>query len=413
MRKINKIKEVVDWGLCVGCGACYAICRNKNAVKLENISSIGIRPRFKTDICDGCNECLSVCPGYRIDAKINHDSKSMKSRPNLLIGPTYSIWEGFASDNEMRYNASSGGIISALAAFCIEKEKMALVIHTGMDQQRPWMNKTIISKSRKEIMQNAGSRYASSSPCELLEIIEKSENPCVFIGKPCDAAAISMARKKRPQIDKNLGIVLSFFCAGTPCSEATIDLVREIGITPEYVNSIRYRGLGWPGSFRIQYDKCHKEKKLSYAESWGKVSSRRPFRCHLCPDGLGELSDITSGDAWNKYSVNVKNLGISHVLVRSERGQEIIEKAIKEKYVNLVPSTADQVILAQGLVNRRKKVFGRQLALRILGAPSTEFKNFNLLQAWLRSSPVTMIKTIIGTMRRVIQRGLWHKNPIC
>jgi len=45
VRHIKTIQDVVDWGLCIGCGACY-YARDKAAVTLVNVESVGIRPQF-------------------------------------------------------------------------------------------------------------------------------------------------------------------------------------------------------------------------------------------------------------------------------------------------------------------------------------------------------------------------------
>ena len=307
MRSIRHIQDVVDWGLCVGCGACFAVCRRPGAVEMVNVKSAGIRPRFQTDKCRDCVECLAVCPGYRIDALSLEEGGPHRRTPNLLIGPTYQVWEGHAADSEIRFAGSSGGILTALALYALEKEQMAFVLHTGMDPERPWLNKTMISRSREELLRNAGSRYATSSPCEMLRFIEESDRPCIFIGKPCDAAAVTTARKIRPQLDAKLGLVLSFFCAGTPSTKATLDLLQSLEIEAGQVESLRYRGEGWPGHFKVRFDKQHCEKKMAYIDSWSRLAQQRPFRCHLCPDGLGELADATSGDAWNKHDENRDN----------------------------------------------------------------------------------------------------------
>ena len=139
MRRINNLQDVVNWGLCVGCGACKYAC-NKNAILLENIVTIGIRPKFKNHICSDCNECLSICPGYIIDARQNYYKKHTKK--NLLIGDTHEIWEGYAADKEIRYNASSGGVLTALSLYCLEEEKMEFVLHSGMNPFKPYEKNT-------------------------------------------------------------------------------------------------------------------------------------------------------------------------------------------------------------------------------------------------------------------------------
>ena len=156
----------------------------------------GIRPVFVGGGCGDCKECLSFCPGSFLDYRGLLDQNPGKYHP--LIGPYLEVWDGYSADDESRRKASSGGALSALSLYCLEKENMESVLHTGMDRSKPWLNRSVRSKTRDEILENAGSRYAPSSPCDSLSLIEKGERPSVFIGKPCDAAAVySMRRSKK------------------------------------------------------------------------------------------------------------------------------------------------------------------------------------------------------------------------
>lgn len=411
MRSIKKLQDVVDWGLCIGCGACYAFCE-KNGLKLRDIPALGIRPEFNNEICRECVECLSFCPGYSVNALQKHDRNHDQAEENLLIGPTLEVWEGYAGDPEIRFGGSSGGILTALALYCLEKENMAFVLHTGMDTERPWANVTVKSRNRNDLMQHTGSRYVTSSPCDGLREIENSEKPCVFIGKPCDAAAVNALRQKRPRLDANLGLVLTFCCAGTPGSQAGIDLLKKLNVDPKEIVNLKFRGDGWPGEFTTSNSESITKRHLSYIESWDFLQAYRPFRCKLCPDGLGELGDISCGDAWHRYNENNENSGLSLVMVRSSRGRQILHKAMEGGYVKLKPSSPAEVVKAQGLVERRMEIFGRQTGMKILLIPTTRFIGFNLFRSWLKASAKIKIKSIFGTMRRLIQRGLWHKNPL-
>lgn len=409
MRTINTIQDIVDWGLCVGCGACLSAC-NRSAVTLINFENIGIRPHFETENCKDCVECLSVCPGYRVDSYIFRSRSIHKSKNDILIGPTLSIWEGAATNEEIRFSASSGGLLTAISLYCLEVGGMESVVHTGPHPGKPWMNKTTISKSKNQLLFNAGSRYGASSPCDCLSIIEESSRPCVFIGKPCDTAAVSALRLKRPKLDANLGLVLSFCCAGVPSVRATLDLLQKLNIKKDSIRQLSYRGNGWPGGFSITNQNGDQRKLLSYIDSWHFLQKYRSFRCHLCPDGLGELCDISCGDAWHRYDARTPNPGLSILMVRSELGQDILNRAMASGYVSLTSSTPEKIIEAQGLVERRKEVFGRQLAMRLLMIPTTKFIGFSLFRAWLMTSPIVKGKTILGTLRRLLQRGLWHRN---
>ena len=266
MRSVKSLQDVVDWDLCTGCGACFYAC-TEGAVSLVNIENVGIRPRFNSPACASCTQCLSICPGYLIDRECTQTA-SGNTTGDSEIGPALEIWEGFASDPEIRFKASSGGVLSAIALYCLEQEDMEFVLHTGTDDAEPWINKTRQSRNRNDILARTGSRYAPASPCDGLQAIEESSRPCVFIGKPCDAAAVMALREQRPALSNKLGLVLTFFCAGTPSTLGTLDLIKSLQISPQTTSNVRYRGEGWPGRFKVQYGNPPEEKSLSYMESW-------------------------------------------------------------------------------------------------------------------------------------------------
>jgi coenzyme F420 hydrogenase subunit beta len=410
--RIQSLSDVVDWNLCTGCGACYYAC-SEGSISLVNIDAVGIRPRFNSSTCATCTKCLSICPGYIVDANTNNmatTSSPMRTEADHAFGPAMEIWEGHASDPEIRYRASSGGILTALALYCLEHENMNFVLHTGINEDRPWENRTVKSSTRDELLARTGSRYAPASPCEGLAAIEESDSPCVFIGKPCDASAVSMLRRDRPKLDRNLGLVLTFFCAGTPSTQGTLDLAESLKVNPKLIDSVRYRGEGWPGRFRIVYDDKRREQSLSYSESWGELTHYRSLRCNLCPDGLGRLADISCGDAWEN-STDSENPGLSLVVVRTAKGKRILQGAINANYVQLQPASASNVFAAQNnLLRRRTEIFGRLLGLRLFAIPFPQFSGFSLIHGWLRLPLGRKTRTILGTVKRVIVRQLYIRR---
>lgn len=409
LRKIKTIQDVVDWGLCTGCGACYSAC-TRNGVTLINVEGVGIRPRFDSAECGNCTACLAVCPGYEVNAELAVGSLSNRSEFDHEFGPSLEIWEGWAADPEIRYRASSGGVLSALALYCLEREGMEFVLHTAMDEQQPWKNRTVQSRNRAEILARTGSRYAPASPCDSLRSIEETKGKAVFIGKPCDSAAAMKMRQQRPQLDQKLGLVLTFFCAGTPSSRGTLDLIQSLKVNAENVQSLRFRGEGWPGRFKVLSDGG--EKSLTYAESWGALTNYRPTRCHLCPDGLGRVADIACGDAWDKFEEN-GDPGRSLILIRTQRGLDIIRRALAAGYVEARPTDGAQVMSAQkNLLARRREIFGRLAGMALLGVPIPRLAGFSLLRSWLRLPLLKKARTVAGTVTRWIQRGRWRRQPV-
>jgi coenzyme F420 hydrogenase subunit beta len=220
-----------------------------------------------------------------------------------------------------------------------------------------------------------------------------------------------MAKEKRPKLNAKLGLVLTFFCAGTPNTNGTLDLFRKMDVKTEEVKQLRYRGNGWPGLFKAQYSYEKKSKSIKYIESWLELQKYRPFRCHLCPDGLGQVADIACGDAWHRYRDDC-NPGQSIVLIRTQKGKEILRGAMDKNYINLTRIDKSLVIEAQGLIKRKPEIFGRLLAMKLLFVPTPKFIAFALFKSWLKLGWWRKIETILGTLKRLIQRRLWQRNPL-
>jgi len=183
-----RIDQAVAWRLCMGCGACKYACANE-AITLIDIPERGIRPNVDSSKCQRCGNCLGVCPGI----ELSHQPFNSKTIPELLAswGPVLEVWEGYAADPKIRFEASSGGAATALALFCLEKENFSGVLHIGTKAKAPLQNVPVFSKTREELLACTGSRYSPAAPCAKLNCIQEAKSSCVFIGKPCDVAALS------------------------------------------------------------------------------------------------------------------------------------------------------------------------------------------------------------------------------
>ncbi|GAA3706850.1 hypothetical protein GCM10022204_25910 [Microlunatus aurantiacus] len=408
MAKRHPIDAVLDQRLCSGCGAC-AYLGQDHGVSMVDFPDVGRRPvGVKQLPLYVKNEIAAVCPG--VEVKSAGWSQREPDADEVLVGPSEKIWEGWAADDEIRWAGSSGGVVTALAAYCLERLGMALVVHTGMDPERPWRNRTVVSTDRRELIENSSSRYTTSSPVEALRLIEESDRPCVFVGKPCDVAAVARLRATRPKLDRNLGLVLSFFCAGTPMSAASMRLAGELGFPDsESITSLRYRGNGWPGDFKVTAANGG-TASVSYESSWSQLAGRqRQLRCQLCPDGLGELADVTGGDAWHRK--DEQGPGISLILARTTRGRRIVEGAVDDRYLEVTPSGYAEVVAAQGLVRRRMLLQARLAALRSLLLPTPKFPGFRLASATAQLSVKARAKEYFGMLRRAVQRGYLRPEP--
>ena len=127
---------------------------------------------------------------------------------------------------------------------------------------------------------------------------------------------------------------------------------------------------------------------------------------------VGVIADISCGDAWHNFAGS-DDMGRSLVLVRTERGRTILHGAIAAGYVQLTPVGAEAVLSAQtSLLQRRRELYGRLLAMRILMIPTPRFAKFSLMRSWLALPLRRKTQTVVGTIRRAATRGWWRRRPI-
>jgi coenzyme F420 hydrogenase subunit beta len=186
-------------------------------------------------------------------------------------------------------------------------------------------------------------------------------------------------------------------------------LLRSLGLKPEDVGHLRYRGNGWPGNFSVTLKgQSEPVQEISYRESWGYVQAFRPFSTHLCPDGSGEDADISCGDPWYR-DVKAGEAGSSLVAVRTETGRRILKAATEAGYLSLKPVDPRRVIESQrNLVSKRGAIGGRIAMMRALGLPTPRLKGFSLFRNWIALSLNEQLRSTVGTLRRVLSRRYYR-----
>lgn len=418
MTNCRKIKTVVEKHLCCGCGACVAVVPGK--LEMVDVFTDGLRPRYLLELSDiEEKKALSVCPGIAIDYR-------HKLPPNIDLdllgewGPVLNVMEGNAIDNNICFKSSSGGVVTALAAFGISSGAVTGVLQIGASKNTPYMNETRYNTTVDQVLSSCGSRYSPASPCEKFSEIINSKGKSIFIGKPCDIAAVHKARKVVPELDEKILLTVSIFCAATPSTQGTTTLIKELGENSlSNVRRLRYRGYGWPGNACVESSVSENESKIivrerSYDGAWGGTLSRyRQWRCNLCADHTGEFADISVGDPWYR-DIRDGEVGSSLVIPRTQVGVNFLAEAIKHNVVTL--ESIDHSCLPRSqpyLINVAGMIWGRLLALKcasIFGAGYPRLEGKNFVKIWLnRLTLKEKVASIVGTFRRVVSKGLWKK----
>ena len=390
MAVIKTIIDVVENQLCTGCGACAFI-----------------EP-----------DAFSICPGVSLSHDFAREEYAGINKDLLPgWGPVFGVWEGYAADEDIRYSGSSGGAATAFSLYALESRNVEGVLHTGASDDIPYINKTVISKERKMLLKQSGSRYSPSSPCENLVKLVEMKGKSVFVGKPCDVAAVNKIKKKRESLNEKLDFTIAFFCAGVPSLEGNINFLKQKGIDDiGKLSKLRYRGNGWPGNWVASYqntDNSTAKKETTYAKSWGYLQKYRQWRCYICPDHTGEFADIAVGDPWYR-KVEEGEPGKSLIIARTKKGLEVIQAAAKDGYLILESKNSELLPLSQpNLLNARGALWGRLNTLKLFGAAVPKYTGFDMLPFWIKNLTFSeKLKSVSGTIKRIYTKQLRSKIKI-
>lgn len=403
-RTPDSIEAITQSRLCTGCGVCAHL--HPDRLAMADVPGVGRRPLPLVGVTGPTTGAgVAACPGR----ELSHPPGALAESPfRGEWGPVLGLYECWATDPEIRHRGSSGGVVSALAAHAVESQVAVGALQVRASRDDPLRNETVLNRSRDEIVTATGSRYSPASPCERLDLVADAEGPCVVVGKPCDIAATRKAAERDEALADKVAITLGIFCAGTPSTEATRSVVADLGIDPDTVTKLDYRGEGWPGEFRVETSDGRRAS-TTYAESWGKLTKQRQWRCLICPDHTGEFADLSIGDPWYR-PVTDGDGGRSLVVIRSERGRRLLESALAGGALEGMPLSLDKLPASQpSLEATRGAVWGRVLTMRLLGMPSPRFRGMPSFRLWWRLPWRAKLRSTLGTARRIVVRRL--KRP--
>ncbi|WP_288905169.1 Coenzyme F420 hydrogenase/dehydrogenase, beta subunit C-terminal domain [uncultured Sneathiella sp.] len=408
-KSIKEITDVTSRQLCTGCGVCAFM--EPERFQMGDALELGRRPFVRADAVAETGKALQSCPGTNLTHAFDKNAPGLKVELADGWGPVLDVWEGFSADEGIRKGGSSGGAATTLAVFGVERKGYAGALHIKARGDIPYLNETTLSRCREELAAATGSRYAPASPCDGLDLMLKEDAPSVFIGKPCDVAAVQKARKLDPELDKKIGVTIAFFCAGTPSTKGTLELLKREGVPdPANLKSLRFRGNGWPGMWTAVYnDNAGEEKsvEMTYADSWGFLQKYRQWRCYICPDHTGEFADIAVGDPWYR-PIEEGEPGKSLIVARTEKGRQYILDAAAAGYITLENHDLSLFPRSQpNLLGSRGSVWARLHMLRLFGAAVPKYIGFKMARFWWSDLSLNEKRqSITGTILRIFRKRL-------
>ena len=127
------------------------------------------------------------------------------------------------------------------------------------------------------------------------------------------------------------------------------------------------------------------------------------FRCKICPDAIGESADIAALDTWSGGSPEGENEGFNGVIVRTQRGIDLIKNAMKAGYLEKGDdlSIDDLNEFQPHQVNKKTAVYARHLGMKKSGLPTLYTDGLRIKELYDKNDKEYNAKEEEGTSSRI------------
>lgn len=399
------LEEIVQAGLCIGCGLCESLAGREH-VRIVMTPEGRERPLVRAPLDAAALALINaVCPGLTVEGP-DPAANAAETQWDTIWGPALRIAKGHAADPAIRFRASAGGGLSALAIYLLESGRVDFILHVAASTEKPMRTKRHLSFDRAQVMEAAGSRYGPAAPLvDFAQLLER-DRPFAFIGKPCDVAALRNLARHDARVDRLVPYVLAFVCGGASEFVKTRDLVEGFGLQEDDVALLRYRGMGNPGLTQVE-TKDGRAFSVTYNELWedeGKWMLQ--FRCKICADAIGELADIAVSDVWPGGGPSGEDEGFNGFIARTPRGRALLDDAAHAGAVVLLEemSFRDLDVVQPHQVRKKQALAARLAAMRDSGAVTPSFRGLRLEAAAATTDAATHHGSYSGMCDR-LERG--------
>ena len=282
------------------------------------------RPQLREPLTpDETRAVLNVCPGINVVSET-------KPIPGKSIDPVWGqvrrLRLGHATDPGVRFQGATGGVMTALAMHLLKTGRVAKVLQVRPDPERPLNAIPHVSTRPEDVSAATGSRYGPVSPLTIVSQLLEDGEPFAAALKPCDIAGLRNLQKHDSRARALIKFTMAMFCGTTPDLGPNIAFLDRNGMQEEDLVRYSWRGNGCPGPVRAE-TADGRVAETNYNDLWLAAPFKAQFRCRVCPDAVGELADIATGDCWPGGEPKGEDAGWNAIVAHTVPGEEILAEA--------------------------------------------------------------------------------------
>ncbi len=324
------------------------------------------------------------------------NSEIFKGQPqNSLLGNYLECYVGHSTNEDLRYNSTSGGLVTQLLIFALENNLIDGALVTRMNADNPLESEAFIARTKEEIISASKSKYCPVAANTSLKQILKEDGRFAVVGLPCHIHGIRKAEKIFKSLEEKIVLHIGLLCSHMVSFSGTEFLLEKKQIKKDKVKKLSYRGKGWPGSLSVEIENGSDLAIPLFGKwnaYWPIFASFffTPISCTMCPDQAAELADIAFGDAWLP-ELKKEKVGESVVIARTEVGNNLLALARSKGVIKIKTLASEKVEQSQfiNLVFKKNDLGARLFLRRLVGKATPRFK----IEPVVNMAPVVFLRS--------------------
>jgi coenzyme F420 hydrogenase subunit beta len=320
------------------------------------------------------------------------------------IGNYQNSYFAYASSEDIRQKAASGGVITTLLSNLLKNKEIdgALVCKSLITdgKVRPQF---FIAENEDALLSAQGSKYIAVDFNQgALPLIRQFNGKLAIVALPCDTTILRRACDNDPILKEKVALIITLFCVHNSLPELTDLVIKKLTPGNATLSKFRYRQGHWRGSMSAEFDNGKQVvKPFSFFSDYQNLYFFCQQKCHHCNDHTGYFSDISVGDIW---SLQMKENPIKHnaVITRTAAGDAAFQKAVDTGVITARKVAIEEISEGQARslpfhynISARAKA-GKLLGIKIKDTVNEPVHWNEFLGAWLALFNERLSRTSFG-----------------
>jgi coenzyme F420 hydrogenase subunit beta len=359
--QIKLKKDVLEQSLCTGCGACAGLCPYQVIYHDRTVQL------HECDLTDG--KCYAFCPRTPADYPGIREKLFDVGDLTPEIGAVKGFYLSRATDPDLRVRAQHGGTVTALLELAMDAGIIDAAIVSGQNDAFEQEGRCI--EERNGLRGFTKSRFTvSPSVAAFNSLPGDGARKIGMVATPCQALALAKMKAAKledhQKIDQ-LKLVIGLFCGWTLSMEKLHGLLHQYRLSFGALT-----GMDIPAGKNIL--EIYSKTGVT-SVPMDEVDACVRTACRYCIDSTAEFADLSVGAA--RFGGECDEMrGWNQVIVRSDRGKELVELAVSKGVLEVRHAPAHSLQeLKKAAVEKKKK------ALRQIVDKSRSKKNLLYLRS--------------------------------